>query len=278
MKFDEMRVVLTGATGGIGRDIARELAARGASLLLVGRSGESLADLERELRMNAADIRHVVADIGENQGIARVLEAATAMPGGAANVLINNAGINEFGVFATQRPSDIAAVMTTNVVAPMLLTHALLPLLNVQDEAIVMNVGSILGSIGLPGQVAYSASKFGLHGFSEALRRETQGTSINVLYVAPRATNTEMNNAEMRNFNKATGTASDDPTDVAQCVVSTLGAQRSERFIGWPERLFVKLNALFPALVDRSMRKPAQLVNEGASHSENLKLPNGVTP
>ena len=278
MKFDEMRVVLTGATGGIGRDIARELAARGASLLLVGRSGDTLADLDRELRMNGADVSHVVADIGENQGIARVLEAATAMPGGAANVLINNAGINEFGVFATQRPSDIAAVMTTNVVAPMLLTHALLPLLNVQDEAIVMNVGSILGSIGLPGQVAYSASKFGLHGFSEALRRETQGTSINVLYVAPRATNTEMNNAEMRNFNKATGTASDDPTDVAQCVVSTLGAQRSERFIGWPERLFVKLNALFPSLVDRSMRKPAQLVNEGASHSENLKLSNGVTP
>ena len=278
MKFDEMRVVLTGATGGIGRDIARELAARGASLLLVGRSGDTLADLDRELRMNGAAVSHVVADIGENQGIARVLEAATAMPGGAANVLVNNAGINEFGVFATQRPSDIAAVMTTNVVAPMLLTHALLPLLNVQDEAIVMNVGSILGSIGLPGQVAYSASKFGLHGFSEALRRETQGTSINVLYVAPRATNTEMNNAEMRNFNKATGTASDDPTDVAQCVVSTLGAQRSERFIGWPERLFVKLNALFPSLVDRSMRKPAQLVNEGASHSENLKLPNGVTP
>jgi len=278
MKFDEMRVVLTGATGGIGRDIARELAARGASLLLVGRSGDTLADLDRELRMNGADVSHVVADIGENQGIARVLEAATAMPGGAANVLVNNAGINEFGVFATQRPSDIAAVMTTNVVAPMLLTHALLPVLNLQDEAIVMNVGSILGSIGLPGQVAYSASKFGLHGFSEALRRETQGTSINVLYVAPRATNTEMNNAEMRNFNKATGTASDDPTDVAQCVVSTLGAQRSERFIGWPERLFVKLNALFPSLVDRSMRKPAQLVNEGASHSENLKLPNGVTP
>ena len=278
MKPEEMRVVLTGATGGIGRDIARELAACGANLLLVGRSTERLADLERELRMNGADVSHVAADVGQYEGITRVVEAAARMPGGPANVLVNNAGISEFGVFGTQRSADIAAVMSTNVVAPMLLTHALLPVLGNQDEAIVLNVGSILGSIGLPGQVAYSASKFGLHGFSEALRRETQGTSVNVLYVAPRATNTEMNSAEMRDFNKATGTASDEPGVVARCIVRTLTARRSERFIGWPERLFVKLNALFPSLVDRSMREPARLVNDGTNDSNPLTVPNGVNP
>ena len=200
------------------------------------------------------------------------------MPDGGANVVINNAGVNEFGVFKAQQSADIATVMTTNVVAPMLLTHALLPLLGSQEEAVVMNIGSILGSIGLPGQVAYSASKFGLHGFTEALRRETQGTSIKVLYVAPRATNTEMNSAEMRKFNAANGSASDDPARVAQWVIRTLGTQRNERFIGWPERLFVKLNALFPALVDRSMRKPARLFNEADRNPDNLNIPTGVTP
>ncbi len=278
MKLDEMRVILTGATGGIGRDIARELAANGARLLLVGRNSERLADLERELRLNGTDVGHVAADIGKYEGIARVAKAAKAMSGGPANVLVNNAGVNEFGVFAAQKAVDIAAIMTTNVVAPMLLTRALLPMLEEQNEAIVMNVGSILGSIGLPGQVAYSASKFGLHGFSESLRRETQGTSVSVLYVAPRATNTEMNSAAMRDFNKATGTASDEPGDVARRVVAALGAGREERFIGWPERLFVKLNALLPSLVDRSMRKPAQLVNDGGAASNPLTVPDGVNP
>lgn len=278
MKPAEMRVVLTGATGGIGRDIARELAAGGASLLLVGRNGERLADLERELRMNAAGVSHVAADVGHDEGVTRVVEAATHMPGGPANVLINNAGINEFGAFGTQRAADITAVITTNVIAPMLLTHALLPLLGNQDEAIVLNVGSTLGSIGLPGQVAYSASKFGLHGFSEALRRETHGTSVNVLYVAPRATNTEMNDAEMRHFNEATGTASDEPADVARCVLQALGTHRKERFIGWPERLFVKLNALLPSLVDRAMRKPARLVTDTNPDSNPLIVSDGVNP
>jgi short-subunit dehydrogenase len=278
MKLQEMRVVLTGATGGIGRAIARELAASGASLLLVGRNSERLADLERELRMNGADVAHVAADIARYEGIAGVVNAARNMAGGPANVLINNAGVNEFGLFAAQKAVDIAAIMTTNVVAPMLLTQAFLPLLQKQDAAIVMNVGSILGSIGLPGQVAYSASKFGLHGFSESLRRETLGTSVNVLYVAPRATNTEMNSAAMRDFNQATGTASDEPGDVARRVVEALGAGRRERFIGWPERLFVKLNALLPSLVDRSMRKPAQLLNDSGADSDPLTVPDGVNP
>jgi short-subunit dehydrogenase len=263
MNLSDMRVVLTGATGGIGRALARELANSGASLLLVGRNEERLIDLERELLLNDAVVTHVAADLGKFEGISRVANAARMMSGGPANVLINNAGVNEFGVFATQQATDIAAVMTTNVVAPMLLTHALLPILSRHDEALIMNVGSILGSIGLPGQVAYAASKFGLHGFSEALRRETQGTSIKVLYVAPRATNTEMNDAAIRRFNEATGTASDEPDDVAERIIRALGVQRKERFIGWPERLFVKLNALFPSLVDQSMRKPAQLVSDG---------------
>ena len=138
MNLSDMRVVLTGATGGIGRALARELANSGASLLLVGRNEERLIDLERELLLNDADVTHVAADLGKYEGISRVANAARMMSGGPANVLINNAGVNEFGVFAAQQATDIAAVMTTNVVAPMLLTHALLPILSRHDEALII--------------------------------------------------------------------------------------------------------------------------------------------
>ena len=107
MNLSDMRVVLTGATGGIGRALARELANSGASLLLVGRNEERLIDLERELLLNDADVTHVAADLGKYGGISRVANAARVMSGGPANVLINNAGVNEFGVFATQQATDL---------------------------------------------------------------------------------------------------------------------------------------------------------------------------
>jgi short-subunit dehydrogenase len=95
-----------------------------------------------------------------------------------ANVLINAAGINPFGMFAEQAAAEIGKAFAINTVAPILLCHALLPVLSERPAAQIVNVGSTFGSIGFPGFAAYSATKFAVRGFSEALRRELADSAI----------------------------------------------------------------------------------------------------
>lgn len=276
MKFEDMRILLTGASGGIGRHVAGELARRGARLLIVGRDRQRLVGIAEELNFGGKQVDYVEADIARPEGLDAVLRAARTLDGLGINVLINAAGTNDFGQFSAQSSERVATTIYTNLLAPMLMTQGLWPLLLPLPESFVVNVGSILGSIGLPGQVSYSASKFGLHGFTEALRREAHGTGIRVLYVAPRATDTPMNDAELRAFNEQTGTQMDSPAVVAGKIVAALESRKAERFIGWPERLFVKLNALLPAVVDRAMRKPARLAKRHAPNPDPCTVTNGA--
>ncbi len=275
MKGREMNVLLTGATGGIGLQTANLLASRGANLLLAARNESRLSNIAARLRESGNRVETVAADLATEEGRQRLSKAAQAFPGGI-NVLINNAGVNRFDLFARQSGHDLEAVMNTNLLAPMLLTHTLLPLLQEQQKAVVLNVGSIVGSIGLPGQVAYCSSKFGMHGFSEALRRELSGSSVDVVYVAPRSTDTEMNNHLLREINELTGVSTDDSSVVARHIADAITGRKRERFIGWPERLFVKINALLPGLVDRSVRKQSRLLNRSVFGDQPDAISHGV--
>ena len=275
MKAREMNVLLTGATGGIGEQTASLLATRGANLLLVARDESRLNALRKRLLQFGTHVRVVAADLATEDGRLRVSAAAHEFPGGI-NVLVNNAGVNRFDLFDRQSGRDLENVVTTNLLAPMLLTHTLLPLLQRQQQAVVLNVGSIVGSIGLPGQVAYCSSKFGLHGFSEALRRELSGSSIRVVYVAPRSTDTDMNDPLLREINELTGVRTDDTSVVARRLEDALTGTRRERFIGWPERLFVKINALLPGLVDRSLKKQHRLLTSSRYDDESPAISHGV--
>lgn len=275
MKPEEMKVLLTGATGGIGSRLATILAARGARLLLTGRKSERLERLTDRLAAKGRTVEAVPADLSTTEGLRSLVAAAKDFYGGV-NVLVNNAGINRFGRFDRQSREDLHTIIATNVVAPIDLTHELLPILHLQREALIVNVGSIVGSIGVPGQVAYSSSKFALHGFSEALRRELGVGPIKVLYVAPRSTDTDMNDASLRHVNEAMGVKTDDSVSVARQIADAVTSRRRERFIGWPERLFVKINALFPGIVDRSLQRQAAMLEDSKPDDQALAIPDGV--
>ena len=116
-----------------------------------------------------------------------------------------------------------------------------------------MFVGSTFGAIGFPHFASYSASKFALRGLSEALRRELSDAGVRVSYVSPRATDTAMNSAAVRELQAMTGARVDDPLKVAKAIVAAVQAGSRERQLGWPERLFVRLNALMPRLVDKAL-------------------------
>ena len=247
-------IVLTGATGGIGRAIAKRLEQEGARLILVARDEQRLARLVEEIG-NDQNI-YVAADLTDNDARRRVGEACRIISNPGISMLINAAGINEFGLFEKLSVNSIRNLLDVNLLSPILLTQELLPLLQQQEQGRIINIGSTFGSIGYPGFSAYCTSKFGLRGFTEALRRELADTNIRVSYVAPRATRTDLNNDSIVAMNNELGTAMDDPAQVADEVMRVIhGPANGDKYIGWPEKLFVRVNALFPKLVDSSLRK-----------------------
>ena len=251
MRADQMSVVLTGASGGIGSALAGVLVDVGARALLVGRDGARLAALAESLGSGAKRRRvtALAADVTSADGRAAIRDIAAAR---GCNVLINNAALPCFGRFADSDPERIDAVLQTNLVAPIQLTLALLPQLRALPQARVLNIGSATGRLGLPGFAVYGAGKFGLRGFSEALRRELADTPVLVQYLGARATRTQFNDARADAFNQRTRTAVDTPQIVAHAALRLLERGRAEKFIGFPEALAVRLNGLAPTLLDRA--------------------------
>jgi short-subunit dehydrogenase len=256
MRPAEMVVVLTGAAGGIGRAMTLALVRAGARVLLVGRRPAPLVALAAEIG-EPGRAQALVADITRREGRAAIRAAAAAQ---RANVLINNAGVPCFGALETLDEERIAAVLLTNLIAPIQLTHALLPQLRGRSEANVLNIGSVLGRLGLPGYTVYSAGKFGLRGFSESLRRELSATSVCVQYLGPRSTRTAFNDARVEAYNRATATRADAAERVAAAALAQLESRRPERFVGFPESLAVRLNGLAPHWLDRAFVKHAAVV------------------
>jgi short-subunit dehydrogenase len=255
MRLSEARVVLTGASGGIGLAIATALCASGAQVLAVARHREPLVPLLERYPDNLCWIR---ADLTLLSDRGEVLIRAQSV--GGINLLINAAGVNHFAMLEQLDDSEINSMLAVNISAPICLTKLMLPLLKQADSAMVVNVGSTYGSIGYPGYASYCATKFALRGFSEALRRELADTRVSVLYVAPRATRTGMNSPAAQALNDALKANVDDPQTVAAAVIHAIAGDRRDLYLGWPERFFVRLNSFLPHLVDRGLRKQLPLI------------------
>ena len=255
MRLSEARVVLTGASGGIGLAIATALCASGAQVLAVARHREPLVPL---LELYPDNLCWVRADLTLLSDRREVLARAQGI--GGINLLINAAGVNHFAMLEQFDDSEINSMLAVNISAPICLTKLMLPLLKQADSAMVVNVGSTYGSIGYPGYASYCATKFALRGFSEALRRELADTRVSVLYVAPRATRTGMNSPAAQALNDALKANVDDPQTVAAAVIHAIAGDRRDLYLGWPERFFVRLNSFLPHLVDRGLRKQLPLI------------------
>lgn len=266
MRLSDCRVVLTGASGGIGLALAEQLCEAGAQVLAVSRQPDALAALAARYPQQ---LRQVPADLRSSAGRHAVVEAARHL--GGVNLLLNAAGVNRFALLEQIDDQQIEEMLALNVVATLQLTRAMLPLFRSQPHAMVVNVGSTYGSIGYPGYAVYCATKFALRGFSEALRRELADTDVNVLYVAPRATRTGMNSSAAMALNKALSAAVDEPRSVAQQVIGAVEKDLNELYLGWPEKLFVRLNGMLPGLVDRALRKQLPIIRSFTHPQETPK-------
>jgi short-subunit dehydrogenase len=171
MRLAGARVVVTGASRGIGAALATELAARGAQVVLVARSAEPLGKLAAELGGVAfpADL----ADASVIEPLVRRIEVD-----GPIDVLVNNAGIDLTGDLVSTPSDDIARLVAVNLCAPMLLCRAVIPGMRDRGRGHILNVSSLAGTNAVPGLAPYSASKAGLSHFTAGLRADLKGTPI----------------------------------------------------------------------------------------------------
>jgi len=259
--FPPYFAVLTGGGGGIGTAIAQAIAPQCAVLLLVGRDAARLAATAKAVERPGLACRVVPADLTTAEGRDAVAQAASRFD---INLLINNAGTSEFAWFADQSEASVERILDVNVLAPMLLTQRLLPQFQRRASATIVNVGSIYGYLGYPGCASYSASKFALRGFTEALRRELADGPVRVLYFAPRATRTALNDDALTALNAELGTAMDPPAKVAGELVALLRRPVRERLLGMPEKFFARVNQVLPGLVDNGLRKQLDTIRNFA--------------
>jgi short-subunit dehydrogenase len=250
------RIVLTGASTGIGRALAVRLAAHGARLVLASRSQERLTELAQTIWEKGGEATAVATDVVDAAQRTRLIDAALAALGGL-DILINNAGVGARGWFADSTPQQLRQIMEVNFFAAVELTQLAIPHLRQGQNPMIVNVSSAVGRRGLPGIAEYCATKFALTGWSESLRAELAKDGIHVLIVSPGAiqtafrTNLIADRIEYGAAGRQTMTAE----RCAEIMVNAMQRRKGEALITGQARLLVWANRLVPGLVDWVLRR-----------------------
>jgi short-subunit dehydrogenase len=254
----DARTLITGASGGIGRALAREFAARGARLVLNARRREELEAVADELRSGGREVETVVGDVTSPEVRREMRERAESRFGGL-DILVNNAGVGAFGRFDEADATRLRKIMEVDFFAAVELIRESLPLIRRGTKPLVVNISSILGRRGIPLAAEYCAAKFALQGLSESLRAELAPAGIGVLVVSPGTTETGFfdNVLEMRSKLpwRKPGTRGTSPEYVARRTAWAVEHDKAEIVPSWSGKLMLLANRLFPRLVDAAMRR-----------------------
>ena len=221
--------LVTGASSGIGAATARLLADGGFTVGLVARRRDRLAQVLEDCRRSAPESQLWVADLGD-------LDAAEELAGrtwddmGGLDVLVNNAGVPMRRSVKDLRPEEVERVMRINFLSPVRMTLAVLPRMLDRGRGVVVNVSSLAGRIGVTTEAAYSASKFALAGWSEAMAADLAGTGVSVRLVLPGTIDTEIWDQPGNDPPLYRGELTP-AEDVAQCIADSIDGERFEHFL-----------------------------------------------
>jgi short-subunit dehydrogenase len=246
------RILITGASQGIGRALAEAAALRGGKVLAAARSEALLRELADQVRARGGTLETVQADVTSAEDRRAMVEAARRAFGGL-DILINNAGIGATGHFAEVSPDRLRKIMEVNLFGLTETTRAFLPLLREGRKPAVVNVSSIAGKRGIPARSEYSASKFAVQGFSEALRPELAKDGIDVLVVCPGLTQTNFskNMLEQKARLQMDHMRGMTAEQVALATLRAIERGRNEICLTLKGRLLVWVSRFFPRLADR---------------------------
>jgi short-subunit dehydrogenase len=244
-----LRVLLTGASSGIGRELAIQLVQQGASVIALARRRDRLEELSREIN-RPEHFAYRATDVTDPAQRSAAIEHCIEQFGGL-DVLINNAGSGSIGPFVASDEDRLRRVMEVNFFAPVELIRLAIPFLRQGNKPLIVNVSSVLGHRAEPQKSEYCASKFALHGFSDALRAELASEPIDVLLVSPSTTETEFFQKVAGNTQKPHGRfGAKSPAYVARATIRGIKAGRHEIILSTGGRLLVWLDRLCPPLAD----------------------------
>jgi short-subunit dehydrogenase len=245
-------MLITGASQGIGHALAREAARRGARVLAVARSEAQLQELADDIRTKGGQIETLAADVTNPADRTRMVETAKSAYDGL-DILVNNAGIGATGHFVDASPDRLRKIMEVNFFGLTETTRACLPLLRTGHSPAIVNISSIAGKRGIPARSEYSASKFAVQGFSEALRAEVAKDGIDVLLVCPGLTQTNFSKNMLEQkarlpMDHMRGMTSE---QVASAIIKAIERRRREVCLTFKGRLMLFVCRFFPRLADR---------------------------
>ena len=246
------RAIVSGASSGIGRAIALELARQGAGVVAVARREDRLRELAAEIAAAGGKVETVAGDVTDPAVRQKTIEIAQSSLGGL-DILVNNAGVGAVGRFDESDSERLRHVMEVNFFSLVEMTRLALPLLKLSAKPILVNVGSILGRRGVPYNTEYCASKFAVQGFSEALRAELVPQGIDVLIVNPGTTRTEFFDHVLQGTGQPAWPehAPVTPAQVARKTVAAIRQGRHEIVPFFWGKVLCWLNRLSPGLADR---------------------------
>ncbi len=264
---------MTGASAGIGRELAVQLGARAGTLVMLARRADRLEALQTELMARHPDLTVVVlpADLSDEHDVDRAL-AAVCQQVGHIDVLVNNAGVGDSALFDRTTWSRTRAVLATNVLAVAQLTAALVPGMVARGRGGVLNIGSGAGLTVLPAAAAYSGSKHFVDGFTEALRVDLAGTGVVVTQVCPGPVDSEFDTAAGSAGGMTGGPPQFLRIGAEQCAREALaGFDRAAPMV-FPGRAYRLLMRLLPLVPRRAQRQ------QGARAASRLRASTPAAP
>lgn len=245
------RILITGASSGIGRALAVQLAQQGARLALAARSADKLRELADTLSAGGAEVAALTADVTAEADRARLVHEVEQRFGGL-DVLVNNAGIASWAHFTDSSEEVLRQIMEVNFFAPAELMRRALPLLTRGTQPAIVNVASMCGRRAMPAWPEYSASKYALCGLTESLRGEFARFDVDVLLIVPGLTRSDFAQHCLQSKGRAEIAFEKGmpPDEVAAGIVRALRTNKTETVLGSDARWMLRFNRFFPRLTD----------------------------
>ena len=257
MKLENMNIVITGASSGIGRDMAFEVAKQGGTPILFARRGDLLARLVDEIKAEfGITAQAFQLDVSDTMAVEKVFQEIYQNVG-HIDVLINNAGFAKFVDADVATNDDVRAMFEVNVLGLIACTNAVLPAMKAKNQGQIINVASIIGKIPTPKASAYAATKHAVLGFTNALRMELMDTNVQITAVNPGPVKTEFFELadDTGNYTKNVEKMMLDSKVVARKTIATIGTKKRELNLPWWMGVGGKMYAIMPVVMERTLGK-----------------------
>jgi 3-oxoacyl-[acyl-carrier protein] reductase len=273
MDIQGKTALITGASRGIGRAIALELAQQGAKrLLLMARDDQRLAEVAAEIELLGVEVVPLKLDLAQLVEV-NIAIAKAWRDHGPIHLLINCAGVAHQVPFLKSKLPNVQQEIAVNLIGMYSMTRLVARRMAAQREGTIVNVSSLMGKIAAPTMATYSATKFAIVGFTQALRGELAAHNIRVIALLPSLTDTDM----VRELQWFRWVVPISPQNVAEALISGLQKESPEILVGWQSHIAVWCNRIAPWLLERVLLMAAPLAPERSKHYPRLRRAE-VTP